>query len=426
MRRVGMALLVCAALLLTASAALAQTLPGIDCFSPGLVRVSDALNAGAAVSVKAQISADNAFYARDISVLRALLLGTTFSYDGSANADRLRIAHGGETMLDAALTRGEPALLTLDGETYALEDGALPLSAVEGAAQSDALLGAILSWPVFERVPLASIADGLEALKVGDTLLGCLTVTRAFTVKRTMSDDGTRLTRIDVNGALAPADFQPYEVTGFLRQPGGKAPKDTFEITAKRDDNNFFTLSYSSTRSSEITRRDEAGTATVQTTLRSDGKLDGSRIDSRLTVRLTNAWTADGDSLSEKIAVTAHLGHTDRTPGRQMQRLNDISADLRVTLGIATDESEYGAYAFTNDATLSIDLDGNAFLGGKMQGSVSVRQGVSDAKTAQSEQATPLDGEGLRALLDETARGLAARLYPTLGDDSRAKVESGL
>ena len=59
-------------------------------------------------------------------------------------------------------------------------------------------------------------------------------VTEAIALKRTMSDDGTRLTRVDFqSGAIGRGGETPYEITGYMRQPAGRAPKDTFELTVK-------------------------------------------------------------------------------------------------------------------------------------------------------------------------------------------------
>ena len=417
-------------LTLLGASAVAQTLPDVDCFSPGLVRVSDALNAGAALSVEAQFSAENAHYARDISVLQAMLSGTTFAYDGDGSSDRLRITREERTLFDASLARGEQgAALTVGGKTYAVADGLFGVSGGLEAYDGALPLEAMLAFPLFERVPLASIAGWLESLGEGDALAGGVTVSRAFTVKRTMSDDGERLTRIDIDGAVALGDEKPYEVTGKLYQPGGRAPKDSFEITAKQDGDNHFTLTYSSTRSSEITRRDQAGKNSVQTTLRSDGYLAGNHIESRLTVRLTNNWTANDEGLAEKITVSANLGHTDKTPGRKMIRLNDLSASASATLQLSTSEEMEGAIAFSNEAKLSVVMDGNDFLGGTMRSSVTVGgDAQAYAAGAESDEIAGTLGTqaDVDALMGETVQKLATELYLQLGDSALKTIESGL
>ena len=421
-------------LTLLAAPAPAQTLPGVDCFSPGLVRASEALRAGAAVNVEAGFDVENAFFARDVSVLNDMLSVVRLVYDGAgegdAAVDRLRILADGETLVDASLTRGaDGGRLTVNGEPYAVADGLITTQEAFAEGAGALPLEAMLGYPLFERVPLAAVADWLEGLEAGDALPGGLTVTRAFSVVRTMSDDGERLTRIDVEGAIAPAGDEPYEVKGFLRQPGGKAPKDTFEITATKDENNTFKLSYSSTRSSEITRRDKAGKNSVQTTLRSEGKLAGSRITSRLTVRLTNNWTADETSLSEKITVSATLGHTDKTPGRQMMRLNDLSAELRATLGVQTGEEDEGALVLSDEAKLTLKLDGNDFLGGSVKAEITLGDTQATAREMEpapeqaSELTTPQD---VQSLMGKISRKLAAKLYNRLGDKARQKIENGL
>ena len=241
-----------------------------------------------------------------------------------------------------------------------------------------------------------------------------------------MSDDGARLTRIDIDGAVGLDGEEPYAVTGWLRQPAGRAPKDTFEIKATRDEDNFFTLSYASTRESEVTRRDKQGKATVQTTLRSDGELNGSRIDSKLTVRLTNNWTADEESLTEKITVSASLGHTDRTPGRRMQRLNDIAAELRGHINLRTGEADAGERSLTADATLSVKLDGNDFLGGGVTADVTVGGDAAFAAPQLADGAQAATREELDQAIQQTVRALAAGLYAQLSEKSLEKIGGGL
>ena len=410
--------------------ALSQTLPDIDCFSPGLVRVSEKLAAQETLRVEAQFSVSDALYARDLSVFSEMLSGATFVYEGvgaEGGADRLLIGRDGKTLLDAALSR-DGAALSVNGETLALGEGALD-GLLPGGGMDEGTAALLALWgdaPLFERAPLSEVAAWIESLRAGDALPGGLTVARAFSVERTLSDDGTRLTRIDIDGAIAPAGEEPYTVTGWLRQPAGRAPKDTFELTAARDEDNRFTLTYSSTRASEVTRRDKQGKATVQTTLRSEGKLEGNRIESKLTVRLTNNWTADEEGLAEKITVSATLGHTDKTPGRRMQRLNDIAADLRAHINLRTAEAGAGELALATDATLSVKMDGNDFLNGSMTAAATAGARASFDAPAAADGAQALTREELEATAGEAVRELAAGLYAQLGEKSLEKIGSGL
>lgn len=420
-RAVALALALAA---LFAARASAQELPGVERFSPGLARLSALLADGGELGVTATLSVDDAFYARDLSALSELLSSAILRYDGGAGADRLRIIRGGEALLDATLWPS--GALALNGRAYALPEGTQnPLNAAlpDGGALD---LGALLSAPVFERAPLAQVAALLASLRPGDALPGGLIVARAFTLTQTFSDDGLRLTRVDLSGAVGFPSKAPYEVSGFLRQPGGRAPKDTFEITAARDEDNAFTLTYASTRSSETIRRDKQGVASVETTLRSDGRLAGYRIDSRLTVRLKNEWTADETGLSERITLSAHLGHTDRTPGRQMRRLNDLSGDLRATLALSTSEGAE-QIALADDASLSVVMDGNDFLSGSLHADVSAGEGMATLfAEPEAERREPLSGEALNALLEDAFARLVSGLYAQLGEDALARIREGI
>ena len=65
----GCCALLAAALLMLAAGALAQTLPSVECFSPGLLAMSEAVASGAPVHLEASLDADSALYARFVRAL---------------------------------------------------------------------------------------------------------------------------------------------------------------------------------------------------------------------------------------------------------------------------------------------------------------------------------------------------------------------
>lgn len=386
MKKTGCVLLLLLCLL-GCSAAGAQTLPSNEVFSPGLVKLAELERTRPSVRAEASVTIDKAMYARDLSVLSAMLKGTTLTYQGGAEGETLSISKGGET---------------------------LGVYAVPQSEALDALTDRLLGTAVLERVPLASIAGWLEGLAEGDALGFGFAVSEPFALVRTMSDDGTRLTKINVSGAIAREGGAAYRVEGFLRQPAGRTPKDTFELTLKQDEDNFIELSYSALRENEVTRRDREGTASVRTTLKAAGKLAGSAVSSRLTVTMKNHWTADGDALSERVSITASLTHEDKTPGRRMQRLNSVAAETKNTIRLTTHESGDETLSLTDAMELEVTLDENVFLAGSADVTVHVG-GDMQRPAMEPEEITP-----------ETAGTLAARLYPQLDEDTMAAIRKGL
>lgn len=385
MRKMVLAVLVCA-LLCAWSMAGAQTLPSNEVFSPGLKRLAQLEMENPAVSAKAQVSLDKAMYARDLSVLRAMLSGTAIGYDRAGDDEMLTIQRGGEVL-----------------GAYALpQSGAL-----------DALEEKLLGTAVLERVPLASIAAWLEGLNAGDALASGFVVSAPFSIERTMSDDGTRLTKIKVSGAIARKGEEEWQVSGYLRQPAGRAPKDTFELTFKQDEDNTIELLYSALRENEVTRKNKEGTASVRTALKAAGKLAGSSISSRLSVTMKNRWSADGESLSERVSVTATLGLTDRRPGRRMLRLNDASAEIQNVIRLTTRETD-DVIELTDEITFDVTLDSNAFLAGSAD--VRMRVGGEAAAIPQN----------LEAMDDVAAKALAHKLYRQLDESTLATIHEGL
>ena len=369
------------------SQALALEVPSNAVFSPGLKRLSTLEKTQPDVGAQAQISIDKAMYARDLSLLQSMLDGATIAYQRSGDDESVTIHRGGE-MLGA----------------YVLPQN----------AAMDALEEKLLGVPVLERVPLVSIADWLEGLDAGDALAFGFAVHEPFVLERTMSDDGTRLTKIKITGSIARGDEAPWRVSGYLRQPAGRAPKDTFEITFKQDEDNVMELLYSALRENEVTQKNKAGTVSVRTTLKAAGKIAGSSVTSRLSVTTKNRWTADGENLSERITVTASLGHTDKTPGRRMQRLNDAAAEMKHTIRLTTTEAQQAPIELTDEIALDVTLDSNTFL----------RAGADVRMNVGGEMPDML--HNLQAMDEASAKALAKEIYRTLDDETRNTLEEGL
>lgn len=407
------ACLLALALALLAGGALAQTLPSNACFSPGLTRLAEQTAGDPALTLEAAFRAEDALYARDLSVLNAMLDGTTIRYEGGAGrTDALTILRGEDALFSAALTDG----------VLRLGDRTLDVSAIAPPALSKWTAPAFLAGaPILERVPLTAIARLLEEAKVdGAPILG-VQILPPFDVARTMSDDGARLTRIDVEGSVRAAG-RVWRVKGFLRQPAGRAPKDTFELTATCDEENALELSYSAVRENEIKSKNKQGEARVTTALKIAGKLGGYGVSTRLNVRMRNAWRADGESLDEKITVTASLTHRDQTPGRRMQRLNAVDAESKNVIRLSSKEGE-PIDALTDEAELSIKLDENTFLAGSMALRAKLG-GEPPAPVSGAAQAVSL--QELRAALDEEAARLSAALFAQLPPEARKKAVKGL
>jgi len=417
-------------MLTVCQSAAAQTLPGIECFSPGLARVSALEAERVPVTAEADVKIDNAMYARDLSVLASMLSGTTIRYEGAEDTERLLILREEGEVASFALGDTETgAVLEIGGQSYALENRQTAVQALcgvplPGYAGAESMLEELRGVPVLERVPLASVCAFIEGLKAGDALAAGFAVVQPFEVKRTMSDDGTRLTRIDISGQIARGDEAPYTVTGFLRQPAGRAPKDTFELTVTQDEKNFFELSYSALRENEIASKNKRGTASVRTALKAVGKVNGSRITSRLSVTMKNEWTADGEELKEKITVSATLEHQDGRPGMRMLRLNTVNGKLRNQFSLTTHESGDDAIALHDKVTLEVTMDENLFIAGSAD--VQMQIGGEKPERAIAPAAEPADAGMIAEAVEAEIRSMAAKLYPHLSESAKEKVSSGL
>lgn len=360
--------------------------PSNALFSPGLKKLAQMENARQNVTAQAQVSIDKAMYARDLSLLKAMLDGAAITYQRSDEGEMVAIQRGGERL-----------------GTYELP----------AHAALDALEERLLGTAILERVPLTGIADWLEGLKAGDVLVPGYRVGEPFDVVRTMSDNGLRLTKIQVDGSAVHEDGAIWRISGYLRQPGGRAPKDTFELMLERDEDNYIELLYSALRENEVTRKNKEGTVSVRTNLKAAGKIAGSGISSRLSVTAKNRWTSDGEKLSERVTLSAEIGHTDRTPGRRMQRLNDVSAQMKNTIRLTTGETQE-TMELSDEIVFSVTLDSNSFL----SGSADVSMRVGDEMKPEPSQMQEMDSM--------SAKALAKRIYHTLDEKEKNTLEEGL
>ena len=428
MRKIRAAALILLVLAMAVHAAAAQTLPGIDCFSPGLMRVSALEAEHAPVTAEAQMTIDKAVYARDLSVLASMLSGATIRYEGAGGTERLSILKEGSEVFSATLAGGEDgAALEIGGRAYALDSGRAAIEALSGVKlpgyeQAEGIMESLTGVPMLERVPLADVCAWLEGLCAGDVLLVGFAVTEPFAVKKTMSDDGTRLTRIDISGQIAREGEAPYVITGFLRQPAGRAPKDTFELVLKQDEKNFFELSYSAQRENTVASKNKRGTVNVRTSLKAAGKIAGSRISSRLTVTMKNDWTADGENLGEKIAVTATLEHQDGRPGMRMFRLNTVNGKLKNKISLSTHETANDVIELGDQVTLELVMDDNACI--TAGADVIMRLGGAAPDIRVASETLPADE--LPEAIDDEILALSAALYPHLCKDAKEKAAAGL
>ncbi len=380
-----MALLFAALMLLSMSAA-AQTLPSNDCFSPGMMLLAERED----LALDASFTVEDAFYARDLSVLNAMLSGTTFHYDRGGDTEALRIERAGEELFSAALTQsGSTALLGFDGHSFDVS-GFVPQKQEN-------------TFYMLERVPLADVAAWIESLEGADG---------PFEVRRTMSDDGTRLTKIEISGSVMIGG-ERWTVDGFLRQPAGRAPKDTFEVTIRRDEDNCIELLYSALREKKVEQKDKKGEVHVTTTLKAAGKLGGYDLSSRLSVSMRNNWNVDGDGLAEKITLSATLAHVDKNPVRKGQHLDDVRIENRNVIRLKSGAE--GLRSLSDETELHAVMDGQDFLGGTM--TLSLREGGEVPAVM-----TQPDGTDFAQAFEQAVEKLSGRLYRQLEPTTKEKI----
>jgi len=413
------ALALSAAAFLGGCALAEQTLPSNDVFSPGMIRLSERMAQQPAVTAEAEFSVEDAFYARDLSVLGSMLEGTTFRYEDLGEGEKLTIARGEEILGEYALSGN---VLTA-GDRHAqiaLPQGEAGQELMRIAAGAASLQGV----PVLEKVKLSVVADWLEAFKAGDELAFGWRIAEPIVLGHTMNEDGTRLARVDFEaGSIARGEEAPYVITGYMRQPLGTAPKDSFELVLRQDDSNYLELSYSAQRKQTVTTKNKKGEVTVRTQLNAVGKIAGNSISSRLKVNMTNVWTADGEALNERVTISTTLSHSDKTPGREAQRLNDAELSLRQVIRMTTHDAGDEQISLSGEVTAEAIMDDQTFLAGKADLDMIVggSKGSGAAVIGEDSEAAELE-----EMLHDAARDLAKAVYPHLSENARKKTAAGL
>ncbi len=405
MKRIAIALL--AAVLLMSAAMAEQVLPSNTCFSPGLVRMSEIMAQGAGVTATAEFTADDVLYIKDLSIFEDMLDGAVFTYAGKPGFDSLTIVREGEKLCDLALyddAENGVAVMRVNGETMALDSSIFESEAMLGFMQAEEFLN---GTPILERVPLEAIAEWIEWFGAGDELVPGYMLNEPFAVERTMSDDGERLTRIDIDATMTDAQGETWTVSGYLRQPAGTQPKDTFKIKVRRDDKNYVEIEYSAQRKNEIARRDRQGRTTVRSQIVAEAKVGGVGISAKLIVNAVNNWITDGEGgpLEETITLNTTIGFTDRRRDAVKAFKNDLAVKMRHEIELSSLPG-IEEISLTDEASIEATVSSAGLLGGTMNMSVTAGTGLLESVDVTPPQT---DGQDLTAQDVEDALGGAVR-----------------
>ena len=115
------------------------------------------------------------------------------------------------------------------------------------------------------------------------------------------------------------------------------------------------------------------------------------------------------------------MTHKDNTPGKRMQRLNQIDAEGKNVIRITTTETPAERCTFTNEISGKILMDSNTFL----EGSVKLNATVGgEAPAAVSGEAA--DEPTLRQAFEQAVQNLSRRLYRQLDEKTQKAVSNGL
>ena len=441
-------------LLLLCHIALAEQIPSVDHFSPGLsLFISEAKEGKIGSSGTLDIT--EFAHARDMDVLSGILkmLRWEIFCDNSGNQSRtdLVLWLQEKELFSASVCDGEDHLFVeTEGKTWQIdrEDfyAALlpdPFSALLkqqdglGHDNGDTLnkdtadssqdnhlgkedtleYGALLAHASpLERFEMKNV----ERLLMKGADLPWIGQLQPCTVQETYSDDGQRLTKLDLEGNLVTASGN-WKISGFIRRPGGKKPKDTAEIHLVKDEKNNLTLTLSAVYTPEVKRKDREGTVTRNVRIRLDGQRAGYGISAVYSCKATNTWKVEQEDLKERIAVSETVSWQDKTPGRRYMHLNEGKATVRhiLTLSTRSDENK----GFHDVMSLSLEMDGGTMLAGGADFQLWIPDMLRQMELSECEK---IDAKEWKAMLDGTVQKIARALYQAMDPALREKVRKGL
>lgn len=424
MRKVAVLFFVLIVFMVTA--AYAQTLPSVNCISPGLQKWMNGAKSGV-VTERAAVSVDELFYIPDISVLQNILSGITFQNDsvseGEGSRNRLTLESGGEQLCSL--------LWAVDGEYFSVSEGEetyrYPLAHLPfvGSEDANSTLNTLKSlFPggsLIERVDMVSLKSALQ----NGTLISMIPglTQKKMDIAETHSDDGLRLTKLDFSGSFTDAANANWSISGKVFKPGGNSPKDVAEIQLLKDDSTQLKLVMSGTYKTETVKKEQKGTVTGNVRVNIDGKWNGYRVTYILGLRVRNDWQADGEALSEKLTITPTLNWTDKTPGRRYMHLNTGEITVKDILQVSTLEERDTADSISEKITLSVIMDANTTLAGALN----VVSEIKDRKVPTlPDKIQDADAGKLMEMGNQLAKEISGKVYKSLGENARKKISQGL
>ena len=213
--------LLCVALLVALCPwAIAQELPSVELFSPGMTRIQDRAGEDmAALDETIRLTVNQLFQIRDMSVLSAIMNEMVFSVSAGSHdgveTSSVTVSRQEKPLVHAVIQQTDgQTTLSVDDETYDVTEIA-DIPGFPGLSEGNTGFLSILRRSVLERMPLYDLSQELTALREGDLLFGLVKITEPFTVIPTTSSDGTQISKLVVNGAVE-AGGKPWERLSIL------------------------------------------------------------------------------------------------------------------------------------------------------------------------------------------------------------------
>jgi hypothetical protein len=405
--------------------AIAQTLPSADLISPGFSKWLETADTAEMTTLYVNGSVDQLFHIRDLSVLQSLLsLITIESCSGQVqgrDVSNVKLLTGNEIIADAAYIVDNTELRFSLGENqYAVPFSEFNLSG-ENISEFD--LPAIRtffsanSW--IERMDMHRLS---EMLRTGE-LFRCIPGFDAgeLQVSESFSDDGLRLTRMNIDGYFFVAS-DVWSVKGTIFKPGGNSPKDTAEFHLMKDENNRLDVTLSSKYTLEKGKSEQNGAVTGNCRINVAGKIGGYDITYVIGLKIRNDWSADGHILAERLTVTPSLNWTDKTPGRRTLHLNSGSLNVKNVIQITSSEDSEMVSEGTNQISMELKMDGESVV----SGSFGIYFAAGPGTLTVPVHGVEINRKSIKQLMDSYIDEIAKKMYQQLNEKTHKRIVQGL
>jgi len=395
----------------------------VEQFSPGMRKWQKTSDSADSTRLYVNASANELFHIRDMSVLNSILSfvtieSTSVRHVGS-DASRIRIIADGDIAADITYTLTDDAFVfAIDGITYEL-----PLSEIEVLFLTDGKINDLENlrslfdggaW--LERIDLRVLSEMLQTGELFKMLPGFMPGN--VMTHEIYSDDGLRMNQLDVDGQFY-FNGELWSVSGTIKEPDGKSPKDTAEFHFLKDEKNILNASMSSKYMQE---KGQNGTLTSDCKINISGKINGYDVNYTIGIKMRNDWNADGALLSEKLTISPSVKWSNKIPDLKYLHLNNGSFTGKSVIQMVSNESSDIVSGGNSTFSVELKMDGENVI----SGTLGIRFETSEDSLSLPNIESVIDRATFSGLMESSLKEISKKIYQHIGEKTKKKTKQGI